>query len=272
MKEIAFNTKKEYLTEQILGEFLNILFEGEKIIHNKKIKELGFIPDYYIPDKNLIIEFDGFHHYISNETVENDICKEHLIESVNMQLIRIPYFVQLSKRNIEILFKNMLNSYDIKNNFNNYKDGFIDKKAALPGKFSSLGLQRFDQFFSFLVNDRGQEGMDLVLDIHQSLLDKLIWEDKSFFECFPNTDSKSLTYNYQLLKNVYDAYVYTNEETKEECHILDLEWFKNYIEVILNIETGWSIDPNIDETNRYNKGELFPEEKLSSIPTIITQN
>jgi len=250
MTQIKFNTTEEYLTEKSLGEFLSILFKGEEIIHNKKIKELGFRPDYYVPSRKLIIEFDGYTHFTDNKVVHTDMYKEHEIRRKEIQLIRIPYFVQLPIRNINILFENIIkDEYCIENDFNKYRDGFIDKKAGLPGTFSSLGLFRYEQFCTRLVREKGEDEMSLLLDIQDSLIHQLIWGSKSFFECFPETDLKNLTYHFQVLKDVYDVYSY--EEENKIVHVINLTWYKNYIEAMLNIETNWSIDPEVNEITKF---------------------
>ena len=42
MKTLEFNTRRNHLTEKALGECLNVIFEGEEIIH----KTIRFIGNY----------------------------------------------------------------------------------------------------------------------------------------------------------------------------------------------------------------------------------
>ena len=70
--------------------------------------------DFYLPDYNCCIEYDGEQHYIStgyyggkeklnrnqeNDNIKNNYCKEH-----NIKLIRIPYWdFEKNKINIEYI-------------------------------------------------------------------------------------------------------------------------------------------------------------------------
>jgi very-short-patch-repair endonuclease len=90
----------------------NILFEQEKWFSNcRDIKPLPF--DFYLPDYNTIIEFDGEQHYKQghfthshlsyvqkHDTIKNEYCKNN-----NITLIRIPYW---DMNNIEIILNNKL--------------------------------------------------------------------------------------------------------------------------------------------------------------------
>jgi len=263
MKEIKFNTRKDFLTENSLGDFLSVLFKEEEIIHNKKIKDLEFRPDYYLPNLNLVVEFDGYRHFTDNKVVVSDIRKEWIMSENNISFIRIPYFVQLSKRNIEILFKDFLKDKEIVKDFNKYEDGFIDKNAALPGQFSSLGLERYHNFNRHLVQDCEEEGLNLLIDIQFSLTDKFVLDDYDFFECFPETDYNSIKFNYQCIKDCYDSYEYEEEGVKN--NLIDLKWLKDYIEVILEIDTDFVPDPEIREdfSEHINKETVVNKENLS---------
>ena len=91
---------KESSGEQRIRKFLesvNILFEQEKRFDDcRDIKPLPF--DFYIPKKNLIIEFDGIHHFKEtgfgnykitkmHDDIKNQYCKDNDID-----LLRIPYW------------------------------------------------------------------------------------------------------------------------------------------------------------------------------------
>lgn len=104
---------RESKGEVIIRNFLednNIFFEREKLFNDcRDIKPLPF--DFYLPNYNLCIEFDGQHHFENrgfgnlevtkrHDEMKNQYCKEH-----NINLLRIPYW-QGSKIN-EILFKQL---------------------------------------------------------------------------------------------------------------------------------------------------------------------
>lgn len=91
---------KESKGEARIREFLqhhDIIFEQEKTFKDcKDIHKLPF--DFYLPEYNLIIEFDGQHHFYEtgyrnhestkrHDEMKNQYCKEH-----NIDLLRIPYW------------------------------------------------------------------------------------------------------------------------------------------------------------------------------------
>ena len=92
---------KESSGEKLIRNFLennNIYYEQEKRFEDcKDKKSLPF--DFYVPDYNLIIEFDGQHHFedIRGElnhktTVKHDKLKNEYCTSHNINLLRIPYW------------------------------------------------------------------------------------------------------------------------------------------------------------------------------------
>ena len=180
MTNITYNfeeIRKKYLTEKDLCEVLSVLFPNCEIVHNKKIKNLGFRPDYYIPSEKIIVEFNGFGHYTSNKIVERDYQKRKIATYHNIKTISIPYFVQLDSRMIQYYFGKE------SNNYNDYPLGFIDKKALLPGQFSSLGLKRFIlEYKSFRKYEKGEK---IIIPILLSLVEKYIEGKNTFFECLP---------------------------------------------------------------------------------------
>lgn len=102
---------KESSGEKLIREFLennNICYEKEKSFEDCRDKKpLPF--DFYIPDYNLIIEFDGQHHFedirdksnyettIKHDKIKNEYCSLH-----NINLLRIPYW---DGHNIENILK-----------------------------------------------------------------------------------------------------------------------------------------------------------------------
>lgn len=81
---------------------LNINFEREKIFKNCKDKR--YLPfDFYLPDYNICIEYDGEQHYGINRTFKltdkdfnyikrHDTIKDEYCKNNNIKLIRIPYW------------------------------------------------------------------------------------------------------------------------------------------------------------------------------------
>lgn len=92
---------KESVGEKRIREFLescSINFEQEKRFDDcRDIKPLPF--DFYLPNYNMIIEFDGQHHFeeIHNrtdyeKTKRHDAIKNKYCEDNNINLLRIPYW------------------------------------------------------------------------------------------------------------------------------------------------------------------------------------
>lgn len=72
--------------------------------------------DFYLPEYNMVIEYDGQQHYISienwgginklNDNIRKDTIKNKYCEDNNIRILRIPYW---DFDNIEVLIKNDLN-------------------------------------------------------------------------------------------------------------------------------------------------------------------
>lgn len=105
---------KESSAEKIIREYLEdncIVFEQEKRFDDcRDNKPLPF--DFYLPHHNLIIEFDGAHHYkqIDNwgnhdKTIKHDEIKNKYCEDNSIRLIRIPYW---EGNNIEAIMSEII--------------------------------------------------------------------------------------------------------------------------------------------------------------------
>lgn len=91
---------KESSGERIIRDFLddnNIVYIQEKRFDDCRDKKpLPF--DFYLPDKNVIIEFDGIQHFKEVETMDHKTTKRHdgiknkYCDSNHIDLIRIPYW------------------------------------------------------------------------------------------------------------------------------------------------------------------------------------
>lgn len=105
---------KESVSERRIREFLTdneIIFEQEKTYDDcRDINKLPF--DFYLPKYNLIIEFDGQHHFYEigrgnyettkkHDEIKNQYCKDN-----NINLLRIPYW---EGNNIEKIISKQLN-------------------------------------------------------------------------------------------------------------------------------------------------------------------
>jgi very-short-patch-repair endonuclease len=129
--------KDGFLTEQKLYNILQTIFnkvERQKkvVIENKKYRI-----DFFIPEKDLYIEFDGWRHFSDYNVIRRDWLIDNFLKE---KLVRIPYFVQLNSKQI---FQHFFSLLPPENVLYNYPHGFIDKKALRPKDFSVFGLERF---------------------------------------------------------------------------------------------------------------------------------
>ena len=105
---------KESKGESRIREFLeqnHIMFEQEKIFDDcKDVRSLPF--DFYLPKYNLIIEFDGQHHFYEvgfgnfESTQKHDKIKNQYCKNNNIGLLRISY---LDGNDIEKIIAKQLN-------------------------------------------------------------------------------------------------------------------------------------------------------------------
>ena len=109
-------SSKESVGEKVVAEYLeehNIDFVREKKFPDCKDKrELPF--DFFVPKYNLIIEFDGQHHYYDvfgeehfkrtqyHDEIKNQYCKDN-----NIHLLRIPYW---EGKNVDKLIGDKINN------------------------------------------------------------------------------------------------------------------------------------------------------------------
>lgn len=146
----------EYLTEAVIETQLLPLIGGDWI-HNKKFGPGR--PDYRNDVEKLIIEFDGIQHYTQPPTILKDKEKDTYALQQGYEVIRIPYFVQLSSDTIKHWF-NISTDYT-----QTYPHGFISEKAItqmLPSFYCSLGVERFKQ-------EMGKYPENIVIQIKASL-------------------------------------------------------------------------------------------------------
>jgi len=128
-----------YLNEEFLGEVLKHVFPDNTFIRDKTVPNSNSRrrPDYRCDELNLIVEFDGDRHYKEASKIKSEREKVLLYESMGYKVVRIPYFIQLDKRVIELLFGKKIN------NFYEYPQGFISKLAANPCDYCEMGVKKF---------------------------------------------------------------------------------------------------------------------------------
>lgn len=93
-----------------LDEYLTVIFPNiHDWIHDKggvelDGKKLGTRPDYGSESLKMIVEFDGLPHYTNPDVILKDIQNTQNYEKAGYRVVRIPYFIQLSKDAVKELF------------------------------------------------------------------------------------------------------------------------------------------------------------------------
>ena len=131
-----------YLTEESLGIHLKKIYNVD-FIHNKSF--IGrFKPDYRNDDLKLIVEYDGDRHYTMAKVALRDAFKDTKERELGYQIVRWPYFVQISRESIKYFLNIDVEIEQI------YQHGFIDEHCVLPADFCELGIKKFiDDFMKF---------------------------------------------------------------------------------------------------------------------------
>ena len=93
-----------------LEEYLKVIFpQINDWIHDKALGEVnGNVyrsrPDYRSEQLKLIIEFDGLPHYTKPDIIEKDIRLTEVYKDLGYEVVRIPYFIQLTNKAVKTLF------------------------------------------------------------------------------------------------------------------------------------------------------------------------
>lgn len=143
---------EDYLNE--IFPHINDWIHDEKLPKDivKKYKIGRLRPDYRSETLKIIIEFDGIDHYRSPFQIKKDTLNTNLYNKIGYKVIRIPFFIQLSKSAIKELFgvgmeKEMFNEKD-------YPSFSVDSKCT-PACFCSAGIKRMAKdFLNFPVQYR----------------------------------------------------------------------------------------------------------------------
>jgi hypothetical protein len=93
-----------------LDDYLKVIFpEINDWIHDKALGEVNgkkylSRPDYRSEQLKLIIEFDGLQHYTKPDIIEKDYRLTEVYTQLGYKVVRIPYFIQLTKKAVKTLF------------------------------------------------------------------------------------------------------------------------------------------------------------------------
>nr|DAG21893.1 MAG TPA: hypothetical protein [Caudoviricetes sp.] len=134
-----------------LDTYLKIIFpEIKDWIHNKTVPNLKdkndkiskIRPDYRSETLKMIIEFDGLPHYQNPDIILKDIEKDMIYKSNGYKVVRIPYFIQLTKDSVKVLFNIDLDFelFDLSSINKNMSLGINSK--ATPAYLCPLGIKK----------------------------------------------------------------------------------------------------------------------------------
>ena len=150
-----------------LCEYLNYIFPQNDFIYDKCVpKDIvklrcdsaetkRYRPDARSEQLNLIVEFDGFPHYQDTSVVLSDIARDDYFRSLGYAVVRIPYWIQLSRINILHLF-----NVEVKDTMCELIYSFTDCSdpiSACPGNMCEAGRERFIAQFTALPSATQQE-------------------------------------------------------------------------------------------------------------------
>jgi hypothetical protein len=204
-----------YLTEKKLIQLFKDLEKQTDLIKietNVKIDKYRgdiVINDYWL------VEFDGYRHYTEADVIYRDRHKDFLWASHTDNydsVIRIPYFIQLTTQTFKDYFQDFLKKFKINVKIEqNYKHGFIDKKAVLPANFCSLGERIFISNLFSLKENVLKETLESLWDkLHEKdaiQIFPLILREIKEFNSFLTTAQTEIPESFQLLPD----YFLTNE-------------------------------------------------------------
>lgn len=164
IREIAKNSKWGFLREDEedakkagidadTGLFRTSLYEYLKVIfpttndwiHDGIIPNSGrrLKPDYRSDSLKLIVEFDGYPHYKRPDIIKKDVENTEFYKKLDYKVVRIPYFIQLSKSAVKVLF-------DVDVNFELFDERIPSlgiKGENTPAYLCGAGVKRMTEEF-----------------------------------------------------------------------------------------------------------------------------
>lgn len=100
-----------------LDEYLEVIFPdvhdwvhdqsikiNDKVLVDEKSNPIRTRPDYWSGQLHLVVEFDGLPHYTNPDVILKDIENTQRYGKTGFNVVRIPYFIQLSRSAVKTLF------------------------------------------------------------------------------------------------------------------------------------------------------------------------
>lgn len=117
-------------------------WEHNKVLPRNISKEL-IRPDYRSETLKMVIEFDGIQHYRDYNIILKDNRNTLYYQSLGYKVIRIPYFIQMSKDVVYTLFNLSINEDLFKG-----KESMKDLWLNTPDYMCTYGIYRMIKEFS----------------------------------------------------------------------------------------------------------------------------
>ena len=134
-----------YLTQQKLSALLREALKDKYAAFMEEQKVAGKPRcrwDIYMtfPDgREIAVEFDGDQHYRDTLVMKLDLEKDDLADEAGIEVVRIPYWVQLTDDTAKHYFDDLFDGIHIEQD---YPHGFI-KSKVFPASYCALGVERF---------------------------------------------------------------------------------------------------------------------------------
>jgi hypothetical protein len=134
-----------YLTQQKLASLLKEALKDKYTSFIEEQKVAGKPRcrwDIYMtfPDgREIAVEFDGDQHYRDTLVMKLDLEKEDLADEARIEVVRIPYWVQLTDETAKHYFGDLFDGIHIEQD---YPHGFI-KSKVFPASYCAMGVERF---------------------------------------------------------------------------------------------------------------------------------
>lgn len=132
-----------------LEDYLAVIFPNVKDWeHDKPILDaagkmiLRYRPDYWSKSLKMIVEFDGVQHYTDPGVIVKDKDKDCAYKELKYKVVRIPYFIQLTREAVKELF-----GVDVQMPLFDEKYASLGPTRGSPAYLCSAGLQRMARDF-----------------------------------------------------------------------------------------------------------------------------
>ena len=171
-----------YLTQQKLSALLREALKDKYDLFMEERKVAGKPRcrwDMYMTFSNgreIAVEFDGDQHYRDTLVMKLDLEKDDLADEAGIEVVRIPYWVQLTDDTAKHYFDDLFDGIHIEQD---YPHGFI-KSKIFPASYCAMGVERFlDELFNL-----PQGAYDIVLD---NMIDQAIGGKYNPHTVFPGS-------------------------------------------------------------------------------------